>query len=101
MDSAQAQRAAFAALIFILPLVAWAFYGLGLLVDRLARRRVMNGASAYNWLSLAVLALVALANRPELVGRLVVTFSISWFVARALSKRYKKASQTEEGRSAA
>ena len=100
MEPDHAQRVALTALIFILPFVAWAFYGLGLLMDRLAQRRMMNGASAYNWLSLAFLALAALANRPELVGRLVVTFSISWFVARALSKKYKKARQVEESKNA-
>lgn len=86
-------QAASTVLIFVLPFVAWGFYGIGLLVDRMAKCPVLNGASLYIWLSVAFVLVLALANRPEAVGRMLVAFSISWFVARALSKKYKQARQ--------
>jgi hypothetical protein len=84
-----ASAAGSAVLLIVSPFIAWAFYGAGLFIDKLAGRKVVNGASIYNWLTLCLVVLAALASRPEHVGRLLVAFSLSWFVGRALSKKYK------------
>jgi hypothetical protein len=77
------------AALFVMPFVAWLFYAIGKLVDRLAGRAVLNGASIYNWLTLAYVAVVGLSGNAEGLGRLLVAFSVSWYVGRRLSKKYK------------
>lgn len=74
----------------IFPFVAMAFYGIGNVIGRAAGRPIINGAALYNWLAVAVTFVVGFAVGPETLGRLLFTFSISWFVGWRLSVRYHK-----------
>jgi hypothetical protein len=74
----------------IFPFVAMAFYGIGNIVGQTVGRPIINGASLYNWLSVAVTFVVGFAVGPEALGRLLATFSLSWFVGWRLSVRYRK-----------
>jgi hypothetical protein len=73
----------------IFPIVAMAFYGVENIIGQLVRRPVINGASLYNWLSVAITFVVGFAAGPEALGRMLATFSISWFVGWRLSVRYR------------
>ena len=84
------EKLAISVIMLTSPFVAWASYGLGLLIDRMLGRSAVNGASVFNWLTLGLVALAALANKPELFGRLLAAFAIAWLVGRHLSKQYKR-----------
>ncbi|MDN2672656.1 hypothetical protein OX459_14720 [Janthinobacterium sp. SUN026] len=83
-------KAATTLLMFLTPFVAWAFHGLGEVLNKHLGRNAVNGASVYNWLSLTIAALPALANNPQAFGRLLAAFSISWIVGVSLSKKHKR-----------
>ncbi|GEM_PF-6210704 len=75
--------------MLISPFIAWSFYGIGFLFGKIKGMKAFNGASLYNWLTLSFVAFAALSNNPEGMGSLIAGFSVSWFVGRSLSKRYK------------
>ncbi|MNK72366.1 hypothetical protein D3C87_918400 [compost metagenome] len=84
------QQAATTLLMFLTPFVAWAFHGLGGMLNKHLGRNAVNGASVYNWLSVAIAALPALANDPKTFGRILAAFAISWIVGVSLSKKHKR-----------
>ena len=90
MSEADTAKAAGTFLFLLLPFVAWSFHGIGKLIDKRLGRPAVNGASIYNWLTLAILFVVAVAGGPESFGRLIAMFSVSWIVAFALSKSYRR-----------
>jgi len=84
------QQAATTLLMFLTPFIAWAFHGLGGMLNKHLGRNAVNGASVYNWLSVAIAALPALANNPKAFGRILAAFAISWIVGVSLSKKHKR-----------
>ncbi len=83
------QKIGLSVIMLVSPFVAWASYGLGLLIDKILGRKAFNGASVFNWLTFGMVVVTALANEPERAGGLAAAFAISWFVGRRLSKKYK------------
>ncbi|MBA9872416.1 hypothetical protein ACUXPM_003894 [Ralstonia sp. 151470066-2] len=76
-------------LIFLLPILAWILYEIGRLIDRVSGRPTVNGASVYNWLSLAAAFVIGWGAGPDALGVLIVALIPSWIVATRLSKKYR------------
>jgi hypothetical protein len=89
LDGEISARAARSLLMVVLPFIVWGLHSLGAVVNRMRGTPSINGAAVYNWLSLAWLFVVGLANGPQQFGSLVAMFSISWVVGWRLSKSYK------------
>lgn len=83
--------------IFVLPFIAWAFYGVGNLIDKIRGAPTVNGAAVYNWLSLAIVFIAGVGGGPERLGALLVAFSVSWIVGRSLSKKYRYQRDSKSG----